>query len=182
MEERDAPGEFTQMGFPPQAWFNVQRIALGYTGVFSSLVDNLVKWDPEYFEDFWNVPGYLGATPPESLKRARIQRKTKISKVVMANEAVAMGLRMSMPARLAQRGVEMPAAIQIESLPEGKLQGAALNLLSGEGKGHVFYITGAVGDLLMVGFGEAHFKALASIKTGDEVTIDNSVHLAAQTY
>ncbi len=182
IEEREALAEVTRMGFPPRAWFNVQRIALGYTGVFSSLVDNLVKWDPGYFEDFWKVPGYLGANPTESLKRARIQHKTKISKVVMANEAVAMGLRMSMPARLAERGVEMPAAIQIESVPEGNLQGAALNLLSGEGKGHVFYITGAVGDLLMVGFGEAHFKALASIKAGDEVTIDNSVYLAAQTY
>jgi hypothetical protein len=182
IEEREALAEVTRMGFPPQAWFNVQRIALGYTGVFSSLVDNLVKWDPEYFEDFWNVPGYLGANPPESLTRGRIEHKTKISKVVMANEAVAMGLRMSMPARLAERGVEMPAAIQIESMPEGNLQGSALNLLSGEGKGHVFYITGAIGDLLMVGFGEAHFRALVSIKAGDEVRIDNSVYLAAQTY
>lgn len=182
IEEREALAEVTRMGFPPRAWFNVQRIALGYTGVFSSLVDNLVKWDPEYFEDFWNVPGYLGANPPESLTRARIQHKTKISKVVKASEAVAMGLRVSMPARLAERGVEMPAAIQIESMPEGNLQGAALNLLSGEGKGHIFYITGAIGDLLMVGFGEAHFRALVSIKAGDEVMIDNSVYLAAQTY
>jgi hypothetical protein len=41
---------------------------------------------------------------------------------------------------------------------------------------------GAVGDLLMVGFGEAHFKALTSIQAGDEVMIDNSVYLATQTY
>ncbi len=182
IEEREALAEITRIGFPPRAWFHVKRIALGYTGVFSSLVDNLVKWDPGYFEDFWKVPGYLGANPTESLKRARIQHKTKISKVVMASEAVKMGLSVSMPARLAERGIDMPAAIQIESVPEGNLQGAGLNLLSGEGKGHVFYITGAIGDLIMVGFGEAHFKALATIKAGDEVMIDNSVYLAAQTY
>src|SRR5215469_14793036 len=88
IEEREALAEVTRMGFPPRAWFNVQRIALGYTGVFSSLVDNLVKWDSGYFEDFWNVPGYLGANPPESLQRARIQHQTQISKVVMAREAV----------------------------------------------------------------------------------------------
>jgi hypothetical protein len=181
-EEREALAEVTRMGFPPRAWFNVQRIALGYTGVFSSLVDNLVKWDHGYFEDFWKVPGYLGANPTESLKRARIRHKTKISKVVMASEAVGMGLRVSMPARLAERGVDMPAAIQIDSVPEGNLQGAALNLLSGAAAGHVFYITGAIGDLLMTGFGEAHFKALTSVKAGDEVMIDNSVYLAAQTY
>ena len=33
-EERDALAEVTRMGFPPQAWFDVERIALGYTGVF----------------------------------------------------------------------------------------------------------------------------------------------------
>ncbi len=93
-----------------------------------------------------------------------------------------MGLSVSMPARLAERGIDMPAAIQIESVPEGNLQGAGLHLLSGEGKGHVFYVSGIVGDLIMVGFGEAHFRALASIKAGDEVMIDNSVYLAAQTY
>ncbi len=181
-EEREALAEVTRLGFPPRAWFNVQRIALGYTGVFAGLVDNLVKWDPGYFEDFWKVPGYLGANPTESLKRARIQHKTKISKVVMASEAVKMGLSVSMSARLAERGIDMPAAIQIESVPEGNLQGAGLHLLSGEGKGHVFYISGAVGDLLMVGFGEMHFRALAAIKAGDEVMIDNSVYLAVQTY
>lgn len=181
-EEREALAEVTRMGFPPRAWFNVQRIALGYTGVFSSLVDNLVKWDSEYFKDFWTVPGYLGANPTDSLSRARIQHNTSISKVVMAGEAVKMGLRVSMPARLADRAVEMPAAIQIGSTPKGNLQGAGLHITSGVAAGHVFYITGVIGDLLMVGFGEAHFKALADIKAGDEVTIDNSVYLASQTY
>ncbi len=181
-EEREALAEVTRLGFPPRAWFHVKRIALGYTGVFSSLVDNLVNWDPGYFEDFWKVPGYLGANPTESLRHARIQHKTKISKVVMASEAVKMGLSVSMPARLAERGIDMPAAIQIESVPEGNLQGAGLHLLSGAAEGHVFYISGVVGDLLMVGFGEAHFRALAALKAGDEVMIDNSVYLAAQTY
>ena len=181
-EEREALAEVTRMGFPPRAWFNFERIALGYTGVFSSLVDNMVEWDPGYFEDFWKVPGYLGATPTESLSRSRIQHKTTISKVVMASEAVKMGLRVSMPARLADRTVEMPAAIQIKDLPKGNLQGAALILTSGAAAGHVFYISGAIGELIMVGFGEAHFKALASVKAGDEVMIDNSVYLASQTY
>jgi hypothetical protein len=182
LEEREALAEITRMGFPPRTWFNYKRIALGYTGVFTSLIDNIVRLDPGYFEDFWKVPGYLGANPTESLKKARIQHKTKITKIVRASEAVQMGLGVSMAARLAERGIDMPAAIQIEIVPEGNLQGAGLNLLSGEAKGHVFYISGAVGDLLMVGFGEAHFRALAAIKAGDELMIDNSVYLAAQTY
>ena len=144
--------------------------------------DNMVKYDPEYFKDFWTVPGYLGANPPESLLRARIQHKTTISKVVMSKEAAAMGLQVSMPARLADSEVEMPAAIQIENLPEGNLQGATLTLTSGAAAGHVFYISGAMDNILTIGFGEEHFQAMPGIKAGDEVFIDNSVYLASQTY
>jgi hypothetical protein len=182
IEEREALAEVTRMGFPPRAWFNFERIARGYTGVFSMFFDNMVKYDPEYFKDFWTVPGYLGANAPESLLRARVQHKTKISKVVMSKEAASMGLQVSMPARLADSEVEMPAAIRLESLPEGNLQGASLALKSGAAAGHVFYISGVMGDMITIGFGEAHFRAMPGIKAGDEVLIDNSVYLASQTY
>jgi hypothetical protein len=181
-EEREALAEVTRMGFPPKAWFLVDQIAVGYTGVFSALVDNMVKWDPEYFKDFWTVPGYLGANPTESLTRARVQHKTTISKVVMSKEAAELGLPLTMPAKLADSEAEVPAALRIESVPEGSLQGAAMTFTSGAAKGHVLYIAGAFQDLLFVGFGEEHFKALTKIKTGDEVQIDNAVYLATQTY
>jgi len=181
-EEREALAEVTRMGFPPRAWFNFERIAMGYTGVFASLLDNMVKWDPEYFEDFWTKPGYLGANPPESLVRARVQHKTAISKVVMAGEAAQMGLQVSMVARFADSRSEAPAALRVETLPQKSLRGATLSFTSGAAAGHVIYIAGVVGDLVMIGFGEAHFQALAGVKAGDEVIIDNSVYLAAQTY
>ncbi|HEY6308369.1 MAG TPA: hypothetical protein VI488_18135 [Candidatus Angelobacter sp.] len=181
-EEREALAEVTRMGFPPRAWFSYERIAMGYTGVFSSLLDNMVKWDPKYFDDFWKVPGYLGANPPESLLRARGQHGTNISKVVMSKEAAALGLPMSMSAKFASSEVEAPAALRMENMPSASLQGATLTLESGAAAGHVLYIAGVIGDLVMIGFGEAHFRALAGIKTGDQVLIDNSIYLAAQTY
>ncbi len=181
-EEREALAEVTRMGFPPRAWFDVERIAMGYTGVFSSLIDNIVKWDPGYFDEFWKVPGYLGANPTESLARSRVQHATSISKVVMSAEAAELGLPMSMSAMFGDHESEMPAAFRIQSLPEGNLQGASLIITSGEAVGHVLYITGVIGDLVMTGFGEAHFQALKDIKAGDRVEIDNSVYLATQTY
>jgi hypothetical protein len=181
-EERDALAEVTRMGFPPRAWFDVERIALGYTGVFSSLVDNIVKWDPGYFEDFWTVPGYLGHSPTESLSGSRLQHKTRIARVVMSSEAAAAGLPMSMSARFGDSRTDMPAALQIEDLPEGNLQGSSLVITSGEATGHVLYIAGVLGDMVMTGFGEVHFEALCNLRAGDEVEIDNSVYLAAQTY
>ena len=181
-EEREALAEVTRMGFPPRSWFDHERIAMGYTGVFSSLIDNVIKWDPEYFDDFWTVPGYLGANPTESLLQARVQHKTTISKVVMADEAAGLGLPMSMSARFGDSESDMPAALRIDGLPAGNLQGAGLKLMSGAGSGHVLYISGVVGDLVLTGFGEAHFQAMKGIRAGDEVLIDNSVYLASQTY
>ncbi|MEX2724794.1 MAG: hypothetical protein Q6367_012965 [Candidatus Freyarchaeota archaeon] len=182
IEEREALAEVTRMGFPPRAWFNAEKIAMGYTGVFASLIDSMVKWDPEYFKDFWTVPGYLGADPPESLLRARVQHETTISRVVMSKEGAALGLMVSMSGKLADTKEEVPVALRVASMPEGSIQGATVTLKSGEAAGHVFYIAGAVGDLLIIGFGEEHFQALKKIKAGDKVLIDNAVYLAAQTY
>jgi hypothetical protein len=182
IEQREALAEVTRMGFPPRAWFNVAKIAVGYTGVFSSLIENILEWDSEYFKDFWTVPGYLGANPPESLLRARVQHKTKISKVIMASEAAKMGLPLTMPAKLGDSKTELPAMLQLESIPEGSLQGVTVTLTSGDAAGHSLHIAGAFGNLLFIGFGEAHFQALTKIKAGDEVELDNANYLAVQTY
>jgi hypothetical protein len=181
-EEREALAEVTRMGFPPRAWFSYERIALAYTGILSMFLDNMLKWDPEYFKDFWTVPGYLGQNPPESLLRARLQHKVKISKVVKTKEVTSLGTMVSMPSRLADSEGEMPAAVKLEKMPAGNLQGNTMTLTSGAVAGHVLYIAGVVGDLVMVGFGEANFRELVKIKAGDEVLIDNAVYLAAQTY
>ena len=181
-EERDALLEVTRMGFPPRAWFNVQKIAFGYTGVFTTLVDRIVDNDPGYFDDFWEKPGYLGANPTESLKRARIQQSTRIKSLVMPEEVRAMGVPLTMATAQTQSGVQFPAALRMEKLPADKLQGASIIVKSGGAKGHILYIAGVVGDMLMIGFGARHFQAMAALRPGDEVDIDNSIYLATQTY
>jgi hypothetical protein len=181
-EERDALLEVTRMGFPPRAWFNRQKIAFGYTGVFTSLVDMMVDGDPTYFDDFWTKPGYLGANPTESLKRARIQESTTISALVMPEEARQLGLPLTMSTSQTESGVKFPAALRLAHLPTGNLQGASIIVKSGGAQGHVLYIAGVVRDMVMVGFGARHFQAMAALRAGDEVQIDNSIYLAAQTY
>jgi hypothetical protein len=103
-EEREALAEVTRMGFPPRAWFDVKRIAQGYTGVWSMLGNNMIKYDRDYFEDFWSVPGYLGANPTDSLVQARIQHKTTVVKPIMVDEAEEYGLGTGV-AMLATRGL-----------------------------------------------------------------------------
>ncbi|HEY1750208.1 MAG TPA: hypothetical protein VGG29_03035 [Caulobacteraceae bacterium] len=181
-EEREALAEVTRMGFPPRAWFYFERIAFGYTGVFTSLVDRMVDGDPGYFEDFWTQPDYLGADPPASLERARVRRSTTIASLIMPDEARALRLPLSMSAAQTKTGVDFPAALRLAEPPDGNLQGASIVVKSGPAAGHVFYVAGVRGDAVMIGFGERHFHAMAQLRAGDAVEVDNGVYLAAQTY
>lgn len=181
-EEKAALKEVTAMGFPPRAWFNEKKIAFGYTGVFTSLVDFVRLADRTYFDDFWIKPGYLGANPPPSLQRARIRQDTKISALIMPNEAREMGLPLTMSANQTNSGVEFPAALRVANMPKGNLQGATIIMKSGKAKDAIFYVAGAFGGVLMIGFGAGSFQAMANIRAGDEITIDNSIYLALQTY
>jgi PKD domain len=179
-EQRQVLAEVTRLGFPPRAWFDVDRLAQGYTGVWAVLADNIFKFDPGYFEDFWQVPGYLGYDAPQSLLDARVQHRSTVTEVIFGERARAMGLPlpMAMPRGTA---TELPAAIRLASpVPEGAL-GATVELLSGNAIGHAMYLTGTRDDIVIVGMGEAHVEELAHIAAGDEVSVDNSVYLAFQT-
>ncbi len=180
-EERAALMEVTKMGFPPSAWFHYRMIAFGYTGVLTTLFDQIIKTDPTYVEDFWKVPGYLGADPPESLLRRRINHETTISKLMMPSELREMGIPVAYSADAAS-DIEPPAAFIMENLPEGDLQGASVFLRSGDAEGCVLYIAGAFDNMVMIAFGQDNFRRMVDIKVGDKVEIDNSVYLAFQTY
>jgi hypothetical protein len=180
VEERQVLAEVTRLGFPPASWFDVDRLAQGYTGVWAVLADNIQKFDPQYFEDFWSVPGYLGHDSPQSLLDVRVQHETTVTEVIFGEQAREMGLPlpMAMPRGTA---TELPAALRIATPVEGYVLGANVTLLSGKAVGHTMYLTGTRDDIVIVGMGEAHFEELADVAVGDEVLIDNSVYLAFQT-
>jgi hypothetical protein len=178
-EERAALLEVTRMGFPPRAWFAHERLSIGYTGVFASLFGFLAAADPTYFTDFWTKPGYLGANPPESLRRARIHHQTTIAEIVTTAEAQKLGLPVSIAAGTDSSG---PAAIRLASLPQGSMQGAYVTLKSGAVAGRQLMVTGVVRDVVLVGFGAGDVGALAAMRVGDAAEVDNSTYLASQTF
>jgi hypothetical protein len=178
-EQRAALEEVTRMGFPPRAWFAHERVALSYTGVFAAIFGILAMGDPEYFKDFWTEPGYLGADPPQSLVDARVQSTATITSIVTTDEVRALGLPVSITA--GTRG-SAPAAVRLDPLPAGRLQGAFLTPTIGAAEGQPLMITGVLGDLVMLGFGGYSIPTLEALATGDTVAIDNSDYLAAQTY
>jgi len=190
VEEKSALQEVTKMGFPPQSWFGYK--GMGIHG-FLVLYGAIVGIDGKYFkEDFWNKPGYLGANPPASLLKARIQKTSKIRSGLTADDAIKLALMK--PISDSERGTadaawksiggvegEMPVGFQLEDvLPEVGFLGGDLIIKTGDAAGKTIQLTKAAGDKVM--FGPVDTKVLSLIKAGDEVQVDNSNFLAVQTY
>ena len=189
-EEKDALQEVTKMGFPPKSWFGYKT--MGIHG-FLVLYQGVVMADRKYFtDDFWKVPGYLGANPPPSLLKARIQKVSKIKAGIPVDEAVRLGLIESPSAQergtaeaawksMGEKEGTMPVAFQLEDmLPDIDFPGGDLVIKSGTAVGKTLQLTKIAGDKVIIGPADA--RVLAQVKQGDEVQVDNSNFLAVQTY
>ena len=178
-EQCAALTEVTKMGFPPRAWFAHERISIGYTGVLASIIYYLLNGDPTYVADFWTKPGYLGANPPADLREARIQQRTTLADVITTAQARELGIPVSIAAGTRP---EAPSALRLKDLPKKRLIGSYITVHSGAAAGQKVMVTGVTKDLVMIGFNDLQIPALAQMKPGDELEIDNSTYLAAQYF
>ncbi|MDQ8734530.1 hypothetical protein [Paenibacillus sp. LHD-38] len=189
-EERHALQEVTRMGFPPKAWFAYKEIGDGALTVLTPAVMNM---DPSYFEDFWNVPGYLGADPESSASRARLQHKTVVTGVIRPGKkevmdsdgAVKMGVDDAW--KMLTEDKESLPSFKLEDVPEGDvyLDGAFVRFTSGEAAGLKIPFGQINGNVVTVGSAFGFFTSVQSldkVKPGDEVVLDNSDYIAIQTY
>jgi len=189
-EEKAALQEVTKMGFPPKSWFGYKT--MGIHG-FLVLYQGVVMADKKYFtDDFWKTPGYLGANPPASLLKARIQQESTIKAPIAIDESVNLGL--SEPLSAQERGTAdaawksmggtegaMPVAFQLNGqLPDIDFLGGDLIIKSGAAAGKTLQLTKISGDKVVLG--PADPAILVLIKPGDTVQVDNSNFLAVQTY
>ena len=189
-EQRAVLKELTLLGFPIPAWRAQRNAGLG---AFPVLYPGLLAADPSYFKDFWTQAGYEGYNPPPSLVEARIQYKTKVTKLIMADDANAMGLRFipgmgqargladtGWQAQIGPDGGQLPVAIQLESMPTKEFAGTDVIVNSGAAMGKMLPIQRFQGNILILSSGGA--EIIGALKAGDEVMIDNSNYLAVQTY
>lgn len=144
--------------------------------------------DPKYFADFWTVPGYLGASPPASLLQARIRHETTIAGAVSAREAIKAGIVL----RQANGDVDTAflgpggdagktVALQLSSpAPATNFLGGDLIIQSGDASGKSLQIREVAGDMVILGSNDA--ALVSHVKQGDQVVLDASNFLAAQTY
>lgn len=189
-EEKEALREVTKMGAPPKAWFNYQKMGIH---AFPAIYPGLLIVDKSYFTDFWTVPGYLGANPPASLLKGRIQQTGTIKTIIPEAQAVSLGLTHGPLAgeshgtadaawkALGEKDGTMPVAFQLSiALPTVQFLGGDLLVKSGAAAGKTLLLTDISGDKVMLGSND--MKVLAQLKPGDTVQVDNSNFLAAQTY
>lgn len=190
-EQAAALREVTRLGFSPRSWFGYKTMGVH---AFPALYGGVLMADPTYFTDFWTKPGYLGHDKPESLARDRLQFETTLVAPISEETGVARGLPdVSVPgtargsADLAWRaavgggdGVR-PVAFELAGTPpEVGFLGGDLVVLSGEAKGNRLALRAVKGN--MVTLGVVDWTAVAKLRPGDAVRVDNSNFLAAQTY
>ena len=155
-EEAGALREATRMGYPPRGWWSHATLTSGY---FSTVAPLVPMFDPTYLEDFWSQPGYLGADPASSIHAARFTFETSVAEVVEGP----------------------PRRIVLTEVPTRDIANAHLVVQSGDAAGKGIAI--AEVDGRTVGFAMASDpKAIAALKPGDRLTIDNAWPLAIETY
>jgi hypothetical protein len=177
-DERAALDEVTRMGFPPRSWFGWKTMGMH---AFSVLYPGVMAADPTYADDYWTVPGYLGADAGASVHRDRVRLATTITGLVadaatVGSELVAGGVDES----FLHPGGKGVSAIRLADAPTGWILGAQLVVASGAAAGGVLRLSDVDGDLAHVEPGQDDL--VAALAVGDEVVLDNSSFLAAQTY
>ena len=195
-EEREAFEEVCKMGVPKEAWIGMKQADEGGFAVIGPMVRMI---DPQYYEDYWTKPGYLGTEKNSSAVRDRICFTTKIKTVYIPqvsgqaeeqnDKAVdgRNGVDTAWQKMIMSSGNTKPY-IEPENLSEHPfdyLFGLKVQIISGKAKGQELSICSVKDGKLVIekAFGEGSLEeCLAQIDPGDEICIDNSDYIAVQTY
>lgn len=196
-DERFFLKELTRMGFPPMAWY-LEAWGEIDDGSLPVLAPGVKRKDPDYFKDFWEKDGYLGADQTSSAVRDRLQFESTVVSVKLPGEqkerSAENGLNGVDDAWKKMMADGSGAWIELEELPQGDdlyLSGVHITPLTGDAAGMQLLLDGMVrkegakGGCLTIGmcYGMSDLsEALGKIKPGDKVRLDNSDYIAIQSY
>lgn len=182
--------EITAMGFPPQAWF-LEAEGMINDGSLPVQIPHVKSGDPEFFEDFWKIPGYLGTDPSGMAVKDRLQFDGKVKSVHIpgtpVDENVVNELNGVDDAWKKMMTDGRDGYIELESIPEGELylNGVTIEITSGKSAGKRLVLGGIRGNCLMIGmcYGMDDLETvLGNICPGDAIHLDNSDYIAIQSY
>ncbi|WP_103063050.1 PKD domain-containing protein [Actinomyces qiguomingii] len=161
--------EMTGLGVQLEGWEDPEYL-LGYSFDDGLLgyVSMVKSMDPAYTDDFWSEPGYLGTeeSPLGEVVRAALVDTTLTVTTVEYDDA------------------ESPAVLMTQGFPAGALdEGLEMRVLDDDGA-PVGVLTGmldaATGRLTLTE--ESDATALAALKDGALITVDNRWSIAARSY
>lgn len=194
-EETEALKEITKIGFPPKMCYT---FASDDDGSLPVLAPDVHRMDPEYFTDFWTKSGYLGTKENSSAVRDRIKMKTIVVSVGFIGKDGAQNVKMDTALADDRNGVDTAwkklladgssVYLELKDVPEGEnlyLRGLTMELLTGKAAGQKMLLGKLEGKKAILGmcFGMTDLEEVVkSVKTGDEITLDNSDYIAIQTY
>ncbi|AJG98237.1 hypothetical protein LF65_01632 [Clostridium beijerinckii] len=183
--------EITAMGFPPRAWY-LEAEGVINDGSLPVLTPGVKASDPQYFKDFWEIPGYLGSDSESNAVRDRLKFSGVVKSVHIPGSknknGEVGGLNGVDDAWKKMLTDGNDAWIELEAVPQGDdlyLNGVNIHFETGAAKGKQLALGSIQGNCLLIGmsFGISDIASvLSEVQPGDKVVLDNSDYIAIQSY
>jgi len=186
--EREELASLYRQGFTRGNEFMISE-PMGQMWLWTSLADELFAEDPDYFENFWTKPGYVGHDHPELVMGDLIDQRCTVVRTLSArdlNESPDFSgpeyQTMRILAAMVGAGGEaydFPYAIEVDGLDHGYRLGTGVRVVTGKAAGRSLYATGFAGNVFACdGHGDANVLRFRDVLPGDEVHVDNRKFLA----
>ncbi|CAB4362472.1 MAG: tannase/feruloyl esterase family alpha/beta hydrolase [Actinobacteria bacterium] len=186
--QRDELASLYRQGYAQGNEFMISE-PMGQMWLYTSLSDELVTNDPEYFRKFWTEPGYVGHDEPDAVLGDLIDQECTVVRTLSArelNELVEYAgpefQTMRILAAIVGAGsdaYDFPYAVELAGIEGGYRVGANVKVLTGGAAGRSLHATGVAGNVFACdGTGDANTKRFMGVQPGDKVHVSNRVFLA----
>ena len=190
--------EITAMGEPPLSWYVVAAGRID-PGSLPVLTPGVKAADPNYFKDYWTVPGYEGADPNSGAARDRFVLRAHVVACGVSDDAKedgglptgGNGVDDAWKKQLASSG---GAWLEIDAQPANPdqyMDGTNITFPGTAAEGKTLLLSTLTREpetgRSLITFGAAYgadkaSDVMALLKPGDAVLLDNSDYVAVQSY
>jgi hypothetical protein len=186
--EREELASLYRQGFTRGNEFMISE-PMGQMWLWTSLGDELYAEDPDYFDNFWTTPGYVGHDQPDLVRGDLIDQRCTVVRTLSARDLNELPdfagpeyQTMRILAAMVGAGGEaydFPYAVEVDGLQGGYRLGTGIRVVTGQAAGRSLYATGFAGNVFACdGHGDANVLRFRDVLPGDEVHVDNRKFLA----
>jgi hypothetical protein len=186
--QREELAMLYRLGFPRGDEFMIGQ-PLGQMWLWTSMAESLEEQDPDYFENFWTKPGYVGFDQPELVAKDVIDTTATVTAVLTGRD-ILEDPRFSEPRHSTFKlivsvfsslgnAIDQPLAVELDGVGPGYRLGVGIVPLRGPAAGRHLYCASVADDVFYCdGEGDANLLRFADVLPGDEVRVENRKFLA----